>query len=90
MRLTDENLLSKGENMENIVTLKCFHCGKTKEILINGTIEFSFELYDIANKAGMLGCLDFNRNRAVVFCDEGCKNAHITKRGTIKVRPGFC
>ena len=74
--------------MENIVTLQCFHCGKTKNVLIDGDICFSFELYDIANKAGMLGCIDWDRKRALVFCDEKCKNAHLTKRGTIRVRPG--
>lgn len=76
--------------MENIVTLKCFHCGKTKKVVIDGEIHFSYELYDIANKAGMLGCIDWARKRALVFCDEKCKNAHLTKSGTIKIRPGFC
>lgn len=73
---------------ESIITLRCFYCGKTKNVIISGKISFSFELYDIANKAGMLGVFDWNRKRSLVFCDEKCKNAHLTKKGFIKVRPG--
>lgn len=74
----------------NTVTLKCFHCGKEKDVIVEGVISYSFELYDIANKAGMLGCFDWDRKRSLVFCDEKCKNAHLTKKGTIKMCPGFC
>lgn len=53
--------------MDNIITLKCFHCGKEKDVLIDGQITFGFELYNIANKAGMLGCIDLNRGRTLIF-----------------------
>lgn len=75
--------------MDNIITLKCFHCGKEKDVLIDGQITFGFELYNIANKAGMLGCIDLNRGRTLIFCNDQCMNAHKTKKGSIRVRPGY-
>ena len=74
---------------KNIITLQCFHCGKEKTIEINENITFAFQLACIANQAGMYGHIDFNRGRTLVFCNEECMNAHKTKRGTIRVRPGF-
>lgn len=83
-------IMDKPNKVKTKITLQCFHCGKKKDVLIDGKILFAFELYDIANKAGMLGVFDWNKSRALVFCDEKCKNAHLTKKGTIRVRPGFC
>ena len=75
--------------MENIITLKCFHCGKTKEVAINGDIQFAFELYQIANDAGMFGVIDSYRRRSLVFCDKKCLETHKTKKGAIRARAGY-
>lgn len=74
---------------DHIITLKCFHCGAEKEVVINGDIDFGFQLVDLADKAGMLGIFDLYRGRALVFCNEDCKKNHTTKKGTIKMRAGY-
>lgn len=38
---------------DHIITLKCFHCGAEKEVVINGDIDFGFQLVDLADKAGI-------------------------------------
>ena len=74
---------------DNIITLRCFHCGTKKDVVINGNINFGFQLASIANQAGMLGCIDLYRDRTLVFCNEECQKNHTTKKGTIKMRPGY-
>ena len=71
------------------ITLKCFNCGKEKEVIVNSYPAFSFELVDIADNSGMLGVLDFNRNRALVFCGEDCCNSSLTKEGVFRCRPNY-
>lgn len=66
-----------------------FPLWKRKNVLIDGQITFGFELYNIANNAGMLGCIDLNRGRTLIFCNDQCMDAHKTKKGTIRVRPGY-
>ena len=66
--------------MENIITLKCFHCGKEKNVLIDGQITFGFELYNIENNSGMLGCIDLNRGRTLIFCNDQCMYANKTNK----------
>ncbi len=71
------------------ITLKCFNCGKEKTVYVSRSLSFAFELVDITNQSGMLGEFDFNRNRALVFCDEDCCNASLTKKGTFRCRPNY-
>lgn len=71
----------------NMITLKCFHCGKKQDVFYDGSISFAFQLINIANKAGMVGVVDNYHNRVVVFCNEECLNAEKTKKGTIRLRP---
>lgn len=66
-----------------------FPLRKRKNVLIDGQITFGFELYNIANNAGMLGCIDFNRGRTLIFCNNQCMDAHKTKKGTIRVRTRY-
>lgn len=69
------------------ITLKCWNCGKTKDILVSSPPQFAFELADIANKAEMYGVLDMQHSRSLVFCNEECAEQQKTKKGTFRVRP---
>lgn len=71
------------------ITLKCFNCGKEKEVIVNSYPTFSFELVNIADNSGMLGVFDFDRDRALVFCDEDCCKSSLTKKGTFWCRPNY-
>ena len=69
------------------ITLKCFDCAATKEVIVTAQPTFSFELVQIANDAGILGVFDFQHKRALVFCNEECCNNSKTKKGTYRIRP---
>ena len=69
------------------ITLVCFNCGNKVEGFINQPIHFSFELADIANKAGMYGVIDLHHGRSLVFCNEECANKQKTRNGTFRLRP---
>lgn len=75
--------------MENTVVLKCFHCGKEKEVQTNENIDFDYKLADVAEAEGMTAYIDLYRGRVLVFCNDNCVEAHKTKKGTIRVRPGY-
>jgi len=75
------------EEQDHGITLVCFNCGKKVEGIINQPIQFSFELVDIANKAGMYGVIDMCHGRSLVFCNEECANQQKTKKGTFRLRP---
>jgi len=68
------------------ITLVCFNCGKKVEGVINQSIQFAFELADIANKAGMLGIFDMYHARTLVFCNQECADNQKTKSGQYRVR----
>jgi len=68
------------------ITLVCFNCGKKVEGVINQSIQFAFELADIANKAGMYGVIDMYHGRSLVFCNEECANQQKTKKGAFRLR----
>lgn len=68
------------------IKIKCFHCGKVKDITINRPICFGFELLELAKEVDMLGVIDNNYGRTIVFCNEDCLNAELTKKGTIRLR----
>lgn len=69
------------------ITLVCFNCTCKHEVFVTHAPSFAFELADIANKVGMLGVLDTEHNRALVFCNKDCASMQITKRGSYRVRP---
>lgn len=71
------------------VVLKCFHCGKEKEVQTNENIDFGYKLADVAEVEGMIAYIDLYRGRVLVFCNDNCVEAHKTKKGTIGVRPGY-
>lgn len=71
----------------NKATLKCFHCGKEKDVCFEGNITFAFQLVQMANEAGMLGVIDNYHCRGLVFCNKDCLEAEKTKKGTIRLRP---
>lgn len=76
--------------MENeIITLKCFHCGAEKDVVIGGSVNSGPRLANIVNKAGMINCIDLYRGRLLIFCNEECQKKHTTKKGTIKMRAGY-
>lgn len=70
----------------NEITLKCFNCGKERDILVESLPTFSFELIKIANNSGMLGVLDLEKGRALVFCNEKCCANSKTKKGNFKIK----
>lgn len=75
--------------MPNTIKLVCYTCGKSKTVSFTGTLQFGFELADIANDAGMLGVFDWNRNRTLVFCDDECCEKAVTKAGTYRARAPY-
>ena len=40
------------------VVLKCFHCGKEKEVQTNENIDFGYKLADVAEAEGMIAYID--------------------------------
>lgn len=71
----------------NKITLKSFHCEKVKEVYFEGNLCFAFQLANLANEAGLLGVLDRDHNRSVIFCNKECLQSELTKKGAIRIRP---
>ena len=69
------------------ITLKCWSCGKTKNILVNQPPQFAYKLASIAHESGMYGVIDMNHGRSLVFCNEECANNQKTKKDTFRLRP---
>lgn len=69
------------------LTLVCWSCGNKIDIEVEQPPMFAFELADMANKNGMLGVIDYNYNRSLVFCDQKCLDKQLTKKGYIRFRP---
>ncbi len=74
--------------MENII-LKCFSCGKERSCEVNSLPKFAFNIISIAKNNEMLGVIDFNHRRSLVFCNEECRKKAITKKGTYRVKKGY-
>lgn len=53
--------------MENTVVLKCFHCGKEKEVQTNENIDFDYKLADVAEAEGMTAYIDLYRGKSFSF-----------------------
>ena len=68
-------------------TLVCWHCGKSRDISTHGPAMFAFEVAAWANDAGMLGVIDHDHGRALVFCGQGCAREELTKKGRFRLRP---
>lgn len=69
------------------LTLKCFHCGKEKTIEVQNPPVFAIQLASWADQAGMMGVIDHAHDRSVVFCNEDCYKAELTKNGYVRLRP---
>ena len=69
------------------ITLKCWNCGQTKNVLVNHPPQFAYELASIAHESGMYGVIDMYHSRSLVFCNEECANNQKTKKGTFRLRP---
>jgi len=57
----------------------CWHCGQGKTVEFDGQIQLGVDLVTIAQKIGMKGVFDFNRNRVLVFCNDECMKEELTK-----------
>lgn len=69
------------------ITLVCWSCGKSKTILAPELPMFAFEVVNYANQAGMLGVIDHQHSRSLVFCNEKCLKDQLTKKGQIRLSP---
>lgn len=69
------------------MTLKCFQCGKTLDIISPRLPEYSFELIEIAEAVRWVGAFDFNYHRSLVFCSNECDIKARKKDGTYRLRP---
>jgi hypothetical protein len=68
-----------------VVTLKCWGCGAEKHVGVSRP--FAFELVMAAESVGMVGKLDFERQRTLVFCSDDCADKQRTKGGRFRMRP---
>ena len=67
-------------------TLVCWHCGKAKGVEVAQPPQFAFEVAGWANDVGMHGVIDMRHGRALVFCNESCAKAEMTKSGDFRLR----
>ena len=70
-----------------IINLVCWHCGKSKSAEVSHLPQFAFEIGHIANQIGMYGAIDFNYDRALVFCNKEHANMQRLKNGHFRQRP---
>lgn len=75
--------------MENMVTLKCFCCGKEEHMVGEGSVNMALDLINVINQSSFKYVLDFNRHRTLVFCSEECRQKMISKKGVYKARCGY-
>lgn len=73
--------------MSATIGLTCWHCGKTTLAEVPGNPQFAFELAGYANDAGLVGALDMQYGRALVFCNKEHADAEKTKHGSFRLRP---
>ena len=68
------------------VELVCWHCGAAVAAEVSRPPQFAFEVAGWANDVGMLGVLDNEHRRALVFCNEAHANAQRRKDGQFRLR----
>lgn len=66
--------------------LVCWSCGAKREAPFLPSMR-GFDLFEIADAAGMLCIFDGNRRRILIFCDELCMADQTTKSGVIRKFP---
>ena len=76
-------------NTSNMITLKCFCCGKEEYIVGEGNIEIALDLINVVNQSSFKYTFDMNRGRTLLFCSEECRKKMINKNGTYKARCGY-
>jgi hypothetical protein len=69
------------------ITLKCWHCGASKDADVPHRPQFGFELAGWASDAGMVGYADMRYGRVLIFCNADHARAQMTKRGMFRLRP---
>lgn len=73
--------------MSATIGLTCWHCGKTVLAEVPSNPRFAFELVGYANDVGLVGALDMQHSRALIFCNQGHADAEKTKHGAYRLRP---
>lgn len=65
--------------------LICWHCG-AKKIMEAEPFQFGYELIPLAKQVNMIACYDICRGRILIFCNEECAKAELTKNGWFRLR----
>lgn len=74
--------------MTEVATMVCFHCGREEQVSMTEPIQFGIDVANAATAVGMISRFDLHRGRVLVFCNDECAAAHITRYGVYKMRPG--
>lgn len=69
------------------VNLVCWHCGSATLVEVSHQPQFAFEIAGWANDVGMLGVMDIDHGRCLVFCNQEHADAQKTKSGGYRVHP---
>ena len=64
-----------------IIRLACFTCRDLRVVEVVNKPQFAFEFGAIAQEIGMKAHFDHRRARVLVFCDDECAKAALTKSG---------
>jgi hypothetical protein len=70
-----------------IITLACFHCRATKDVIVPALPQFAYEVAGAAKDVGWFGALDMRYRRTLVFCSEEHADKERTKAGYYRLRP---
>ncbi len=66
--------------------LVCCTCGKSTPCEADDHPMFAFEVCMMANQVGMIGFLDPDNGRGLVFCSKDCLDFQRTKSGRLRRR----
>ena len=78
-KMSDEPMIPLG--------LRCWQCGKTKDVLTNRPPLFAVDLISMAKEAGWIGVVDMFHGRSLIFCTHECHGKAKKKDGSYRKRP---
>ena len=70
-----------------IYKLKCFSCGKSKEVTGPDKLQVGYQLAEMCESVHWLSVFDTKHDRVVAFCSHKCHEKQKTKSGTIRLYP---
>lgn len=66
------------------IQIVCAACGDARGIEVDGAPRFGVDVATYADAVGFQYVFDLNYGRVVIFCSDQCKDANVTKRGTLR------